>query len=697
MRQVSQHQQDVDLDMGALFGALWVHRLKIVLAILLCTALAVFAVLVLPKSYRSEARLIVETGESVFTRPNAADQSALDAQAVESQVALATSTEVLSNVIDRLNLAENDEFRDKPLLPFLPHEETDPLERLRQHIGVYRVANSRVIVIEFTAEDPELAAAGANAVADEYIAVQAEAKAQNNASATAWLSPEIEELQDRVQAAEGAIAAYRAEKDIPSTRSNGNLASQQLSDLSAELTRVRAEASDAAAQARGVREAIERGEGIDTLPAVLQSPVVQNLQDRRGELTGNIAELSSRLLDNHPRMRGLRSQLAQLDRQITAEARRAANALAAEAETARLREQELTDRIAGLKAESARVDEDEVGLRALEREAAAQRDLLESYLARYRAAQSRDAADYQPVDARIFSRATVPNSPVFPKPVPIIGAAFAGSLLLAVVAVLLTALMSGRALRPSGVVISERERLEESEYSAADAVPSARSSRRGAVSPGLVPASADIAPAASEPNVAVATTAEETVAILARTGASRVVFVSPEGDDAAAVAIAVSRTLADAGLRAILVDLTESAAASTPLLDGEDALGIMDVLADKATLSRAVRGDRYSALSVLPFGQAAPAEAAKQIDRLPEVLEALEDVFDMVLIEAGAADPEGIDKLRCDDAEIVISVMEADERLIEADVRRLHRAGFRNFTIATCTELKQQAEELEGA
>ncbi|WP_114389275.1 GumC family protein [Notoacmeibacter marinus] len=685
MRQVSQHEQDVDVDMGALFGALWRNWLKILIAVLACTALAVFAVILLPKSYMGEARVIVETGESVFTRPNQSDRSALDTEAVESQVALVTSTEVLANVVERLDLAGREEFQPSSLLPF-SEPDNDILSRVSEHVTVYRVANSRVIVIEFKSEDPDLAAAGANAVADEYIAVQARAKADSNASATAWLSPEIDELQKRVREAEAAVAAYRAEKDIPSVRTDGTLASQQLGDLSAELSRVRAEASDAAAQARSVREALSRGEGLDGLPAVLDSPAVQNLQERRAELASDIAELSARLLDNHPRMRGLRSQLSQLDQQIRTEARRAANALASEAETARLREQELSDRISSLKAESARVDEEEVGLRALEREASAQRDLLESYLARYRAAQSRDAGDYQPVDARIFSRATVPTSPVFPKPVPIVAATFVGSLLLAIVAVLIAELMSGRALRPTVLAAPH------------PVVQQASRSRNGGDAPDLAPSHADIAPIAPEPEVAVATTADAMVAVLAKTGASRVVFVSPEGDGAAIVGLAIARALADAGIRAILFDLTENAAATRPSLDGETAIGIMDVLADKATLSQVVRGDCYSDLSIVPFGLTEPAEAIDQIDRLPDILDALEDVFDMVLVEAGSTDAAGLAQLRSQNAEIVVSVIEAADAMVDSHVRELHEAGYRNLTIATCAELtKSRSKTAEVA
>src|SRR5690606_34148379 len=57
--------------------------------------------------------------------------------------------------------------------------------------------------------------------------------------------------------------------------------------------------------------------------------------------------------------------------------------------------------------------------------------------------------NYLPADARIFSRAIVPAEPYFPKPLPIAGAAFVGSLLVMAIVTLLQELFSGRAMRPA--------------------------------------------------------------------------------------------------------------------------------------------------------------------------------------------------------------------------------------------------------
>src|SRR6185295_10791023 len=63
---------------------------------------------------------------------------------------------------------------------------------------------------------------------------------------------------------------------------------------------------------------------------------------------------------------------------------------------------------------------DDVQLRALDRQAKALRDLLDSYLAKNTEATARDNLGAVPSDARIISRAAVSNTPYFPKKLPIV-------------------------------------------------------------------------------------------------------------------------------------------------------------------------------------------------------------------------------------------------------------------------------------
>ena len=399
---------DVDIDVGALFASLWQNKLRIILGSLRLALLAFLVLSLVSPKYRAETRILIETRESVFTRPANQQQGderpILDQEGIKSQVELIGSSDLLKRVITKLDLGKNEELA-AGARPSLSRGCSVPLalagNRMRRRemtiffrlcaiaCSSYSVQNSRVIVIQFSSKDPALSASVPNAIADEYIATQQASKSQSNADATDWLQPEIADLSKRVKDAEAKVAAYRSSSDLLIGQNNAVLATQQLSELSSELSRVRANKAASEAKAESVRSALAKGAAVETLPDVIASPLIQRLRERQVQLNNDIADQSSSLLSGHPRIRALRSQLADLNQQIRLEARKVLGSLENEAQTARLREAELTRSLNQLKAQSSKAGEEEVELRALEREATAQRQLLESYLTRYREASSR--------------------------------------------------------------------------------------------------------------------------------------------------------------------------------------------------------------------------------------------------------------------------------------------------------------------
>lgn len=721
---------DVDVDLGRLFSSLVVNWRRIVAVAFVVTGLALMFAWMATPLYRAETRLLIETRESVFTRPEAgadADRPILDEEGVTSQVEVIGSTDILKQVASKLKLAdlkEFDEAVDMSVLDRLmviagfkndPSEipaEERVLKAVREKLSVYRVEKSRVIVIEFASEDPKLAAEVPNVIADAYIAVSRDAKQLSNSDATDWLKPEIEDLTRRVKEAEAKVATYRSQSDLLVGQNNSVLATQQLSELSTELSRVRASRAAAEANAEGVRAALQAGASLDALPEVLSSGLIQRLREREVQLKADIADLSTTLLDNHPRLRSMRSQLADLETQIRAEAQNVLKALQTEARTAQLREQQLIADLNRLKAASARAGDQEVELRALEREAAAQRELLESYLTRYREASSRNERSYLPADARVFSRATVPAEPFFPKILPIVGAALVASLLIMSVITLLQELFSGRAMRPSAsariapvdeVAMPAGRSAALSDTSAPAAVPSAAAAVPGATaapseaSPASepvarqpvkpVPVRPDIPASLVEPvrprpsigEVSVENAAEKLIA----GGATRAIFVSPEGDEAAATAVLVAREVADAGLRVLLLDLTANGAASRPMLESGSYPGITNLLAAEAQFTDVIHGDLYSDCHVIPVGTADAARAMRAIDRLPIIMNSLTTAYDVVVVECGPADGESIRRLVAGATEVMVSVIEPNDEAVVQAAADLEAKGFGKPTLVT--------------
>lgn len=696
MAQAKSTGTDVDIDMGALFASLWQNKRRIIIGTLLVTVLTFIALSMVSPKYRAETRILIEARESVFTRPanqQTDDRPVVDQEAIKSQVELIGSSDVLRNVITKLDLAKNAELTASAEPSMLSRlldsvglgrnlsDETRAdyiLQALRDRLLVYSVQASRVIVVQFSSKDADLSASVANAIADEYMAMQQAAKSEINTDATGWLQPEIADLSKRVKDAEAKVAAYRSSSDLLIGQNNAVLATQQLSELSSELSRVRANRAASEARAASVRAALQSGAQAETLPDVIASPLIQRLRERQVQLNNDIADLSASLLSGHPRIRALRSQLADLNNQIRLEARKVLASLENEAETARLREAELNRSLNQLKAQSSRAGEEEVELRALEREATAQRQLLESYLTRYREASSRTDRGYMPADARIFSRADRPIEPYFPKKVPMTLAAFVASLLILSIGTLLHALFSGRALRPvSGAYEVPARPIDQPAtmsppVAAVAAVPATEEIQSASDKSAPLPIMPETLQPIETDHTSVAIVADRIMA----SGAARAVIVSPEGDEASALTILLVRELADRGVRVILVDMTGSPEIGRSMLDNGSLPGITDLLVSEKHFSDVIHLDHYSQAEIIPLGNHDPVKAMQSVGRLPMILTALQSAYDLVVVDSGPSTVSELKHLLAEGTELILGVVNPDDPDVTATAKAVYDARF---------------------
>ena len=220
-------------------------------------------------------------------------------------------------------------------------------------------------------------------MADEYLKLQRNSKLETDSNATKFLAPEIEVLRKKVRNAEAKVAAFRSNSDILVGTNNSLLATQQLSQVSTELSRVRSQRSAAQAKVDSIRATINTGASLEAIPEVTGSPLIQRLRERQVRLRAQISELTTTLLPAHPRLQALKSQLSGFDRQILREARGILTSLENNVVIAKGQEKSLAKELNRLKAESSRIGEAEVELRALEREAVSQRELLQAYMSKF--------------------------------------------------------------------------------------------------------------------------------------------------------------------------------------------------------------------------------------------------------------------------------------------------------------------------
>ncbi|WP_440411961.1 GumC family protein [Neorhizobium petrolearium] len=729
MSGVNGSSQDVDIDLGRIISAVWERKARIIGATIVAAAVALVGTSLMKPSYRGETRLLIESRSPNLTGGEGAPQAndpILDSLNITSQAQLLQSTDLINRVVRDLKLAELEEFDPAaqslfpdPLVliglkqdPMTLDPEDRVIQEFREKLQVYPVENSRVIAIEFSSRDPKLAADIPNKMAEVYLKIQSSAKLDTHSETAKWLEPEIASLTQKVKEAEGKVADYRSSNGLFQTTETNSFSTQQLNDISTELARVRAERANAEARAENVRASLKAGRASDTLTDVVGSQVIQRLKEAEANLQAQVSDLSTSLLEGHPRLRGLRAQLAGIRQQIDAETKKILASLDNEAEVSRLRERQLMAQLNGLKADSAKAGEEEVGLRALEREAAAQRQLLETYLARYREATSRLDGNAAPADARIVSRAVEPSEPYFPKIIPIVIVVSLATFIFGCLIVMIIELFSGRALRPSGArEVEEGEVVAPigaplpAEPVAAAPLPVHQMQAEAARFDRPAPAREEVRAAAEKVRAKVvgdalareveerseAIEAEErsfTIGSVAhyllRHDIPVAIAISPAGDEGSAATVMLAREVSERGSTVVLIDMTGSTCPTGLMADNPRLPGITDLLCGETAFGDAIHRDRLSDAHIIPHGISDPDRAMRGADRLTMIIDALADAYDLVLIECGPAEISGISRLtRNETPEIILSVPGFKDEDVAKLVVDFEGAGYRNLLIMT--------------
>ena len=452
-----------EIDLSRILRVLSVKRWWVLGPTLAALAGALIFVNVVKPRYSAEARVLLENQENFLPRADKTERVTEvlpDAEAVQSQIQLLTSRDLARRVIKMLGLQGDDEFdplakgmgltsRTLVLLglmrdPTQLSPEDRMLETFADKLSVLSPTKTRVLSIEFTSRNPDLAARGANAVAEAYLEFQQQAKRDNARSAAKTLASLVAELRKQVADAEGRAEQFRVKSGLLLGSNNTTINAQHLSDLNTQLSLSRTAQADAQAKARLLRDMLRQNR-IGDIPDVANNEVIRRLLEQRVTLRAQLALESRTLLPGHPRIKELQAQLADLDMQGRSAAERTVRTLENEARIAGARVENLTRALDAQKQVVGAADADDVQLRELERTARLYKEQLESATAKYQEALARENAQGTPADARIFQRALAPQMPSFPKKLPITAFATLAALILSTGVILSGEMLSGRA------------------------------------------------------------------------------------------------------------------------------------------------------------------------------------------------------------------------------------------------------------
>ena len=686
----SGYSAEHSISFGNLFYGIWKRKILILSVFAIAVAGVVLWLSVAERRYTPELRILIESAENPFTQPQSStnQRNSVDKNEVTSQVQVLLSSDLAQKVAKDLNLAQYSQFNSGAekesiltgLLKLLGlHSEPSRqsidqkvIERYFKNLNVYPVTNSRVIVVEFTSTNPELAAKVANAVGQTYVRATREVKYDAARAAMTWLSGEIGRLRRTVATSEAAVEEFRARKGLFKS-DDTTLDAQELAGINSQIILASAARSEAQARARAIREMLKAKGEVDASSDVLNSTVIQRLREQQVTLQRTVADLEATYLPTHPRMKRLAAEIAGLSGQIKAEALKIVESLENEARVQGAREAELRASLAKLKTKASTSNQDEITLRALEREAEANRSLLQTFLQRFTEASARQDISALPAGARIISRAQVLGKPTFPKIKPLFLMGVVGA---AIAAMLVAFAAEVFSLSPAPLPATATPVRREPGFAAAEipSEPTPQAADDSQTQTAEAAAAPPPAPAAMpdpqedlpefdpvleelEPVMSSAGDLVEASSICVKdplcdfalavrriyqkmcdaghaAGTKRYTWTSGEDlPDKVPVLVNLARAFAQNGNKTIVVDTDFESDELAEAFELADGIGLAELLAGRAAFTDAIVRDPASGVHILRQGQnVTQAQSLIGGKRMDYVLDALEQAYEAVII-----------------------------------------------------------------
>jgi chain length determinant protein EpsF len=292
----------------------------------------VFAALALtllwPRQYTAVASVVIDNkSDPVASGANAAATGQPANNYVNTQADIIASERVAQRVVKTLRLDQTPEARRR----WARGEGDDISVQIAEFLLDKKVVvapthdspthASSVIEITVKWSDPKTAAALANAFAQTAIDTNIELKVEPAKQYATWFDQRSRALHASLEEKQKRLSDFQSANGIVATDEKLDVENARLTELSTELVTIQGLRQESQSRQHQV------GADIESLPEVLQSPVIQSLKAALSQAEAKRQDVATRLGKNHPDYQEVEGEIANLRSRIAQESNNIAASL----------------------------------------------------------------------------------------------------------------------------------------------------------------------------------------------------------------------------------------------------------------------------------------------------------------------------------------------------------------------------------
>jgi len=365
-------------------------RIASIFAASVVVSVTIFSLLMTPV-YEPVARIRIDPPRAEGPSDHEAPMSeAAEQNYVDTETEILKTDGLAIEAIQTLHLDNNPEFvrgsRLGRLIGWLSrfgreqsftNPEAAALRSFHERLSVKRVRDSHLVEISFASRDPKLAADVTNLAANLFIDRDYRNRYRAMMAASAWHSHELEDLRQKIESANQALAEYQNASGIVDVDEKQNTVTQKVAELNRQLAQAQVDRIQLEAYVRMIGTANE-----NSLPPVRDNMLVQTLSQRIAESRAQLAQIQSVYGEDNFNTKKLQSEVDELEAQLAKERKRIVQQLETSYESSRAREQLLARALNDMKGMISAMNTKVIQYNFRKKEAQAREDLYDSLLAR---------------------------------------------------------------------------------------------------------------------------------------------------------------------------------------------------------------------------------------------------------------------------------------------------------------------------
>lgn len=659
-----------NIGIADLKAAAWRQRWLIGITILIAALIGVILTLLTTPVYQATSTVRIDQEGTRIFEGQEVDPTVSVSDAgryLTTQRRVIESRTMALRVVDALKLAQDDTFLiamgEQPLADTVPVADRAPTRRnvatdiLQANLRVTVPIDNRIASIAFQSRDPVIAARVANGYADAFVEANVRRGYESTNYARKVLSEQIDLARNRLQDSERKAIIYAQQTGLidlrdagagGETQSSGTQGSGSTSLVAANLVRLNSDyaaAQSARIQAEQRWRAAQAASPLE-LPEVQANTTVQALRTERAQAETERRQLRERYRADYPDVQQLDARIAALDGQINQIANQTRDSLRLNYQTTLQQEQALAAARNGSIGKTLDEQRRRVELNLINRNVETGRTQLSDLMRRFN--QVSAASDISANNISLLDRATVPGSPVKPKPLMNLALALVAGFALAV------------------VLAFAREALDDTVRSPEDVERKLRLPLLG-TTPALlgddntIDALSDNKSALAEAYYSIRATLD--YATSSGTPRTLQITSSSPSEGKSTTSIAIARDYARIGKRALLVDADLRKPSLHRWLSLEKREGFVDVLLGHRTIDQVVQ--QVDGLDVLTLGKVPPNPVQLlSSNALSEFIQRHDAMYDVIIFDSAPV-------MGLADAPLISRMVEGTLVVVEAN--RVHR------------------------